>query len=90
MKLIDIDQIQREESQIHYIKNYRARAIFMDLRSNIFKYEIHFSLEYSPVGPPKIKIKFKDNPHFPLVALMTKVKDKIKDMNEKGVFASIN
>lgn len=90
MKLIDIDQIKSEESHIHYIKNYNARAIFMDLRSKIFKYEINFSLEYNSLGPPIVKVKFKDNPHFPVTQLISKIKQKILEMNEKGVFTAIN
>lgn len=89
MKIIDIDNIQPVESHIHYIKNYKGRVVFMDTKSKIFRYEIEFSIEHNPIEPPKIKINFKEHPHVPVLTLITKIKHKINEMNEKGIFATL-
>lgn len=86
MKLIDIDNLILIDNNIHYIKKYKARAVLMDMRSHIFKYEINFSIEYSPVDPPKIKIGFNEHPHFPIATLTQKIKTKISDMDKAGMF----
>lgn len=89
MKIIDIDNIKPVESHVHYIKKYKGRAVLMDLKSKIFRYEIEFSIEHNPIDPPKIKVSFKEHPQFPVLTLITKIKNKINDMNEKGIFATL-
>ncbi|MBN2544375.1 MAG: hypothetical protein JXB50_01175 [Spirochaetes bacterium] len=89
MKIIDIDNIQPIDSHVHYIKSYKGRAVLMDLKSKIFRYEIEFSIEHNPIEPPKIKVNFKEHPHFPVLTLITKIKHKICEMDEKGIFATL-
>jgi len=90
MKLIDIDNLAPIDSHIHYIKNYKGRAVLMDMKSNIFRYEILFSIEYDPVGPPKIKVNFKEHPNFPILVIMPKIKKRINELSDKGMLSSIS
>lgn len=90
MKLIDIDRLKEIDSHIHYIKIYRGSTILMGTNSQIFRFEVEFSVEHKPIGPPEIKISFIEHPHFPLATIIKKMKDKIMDMNNNGVLATIN
>jgi hypothetical protein len=90
LKFIDIDRLEVIENHIHYIKTYKGSAIFIGNDSKTCRFGIDFSIEHKPVGLPDIKIKFSEHPHFPIADLIKKVKEKIIDMDKKGIFSSLH
>lgn len=90
MKLIDVDKIKVIENHIHYIKLYEASAVLMDLKSNIYRFEIKFTIEHKPIGSPQVTVTFKEHPHFPIAALISKIKAKIYELDSNGILASVH
>ncbi len=85
MKLIDIDKIEEIETHIHYIKSYKGSVILMDRHSKMFRCNVNFSFEHRPMGDPVIKVSFLEHPHIPVIVLIKQVKEKLLEMNKKGI-----
>lgn len=84
MKLIDIDRVKVINEHIHYRKEYEGSALLMDNNAIISRYKIKFSFEHSAIGKPKIFVEFIEQPNYPIIKLIDKLKDKIKQMDSKG------
>ncbi len=84
MKLIEISDIVKKSSPLHYRNEYTAKAVFEIDDQKSFSKRIEFIVEMSPIGSKDIRIKFVDAMEYPLVPIVQSLKDEIQILDRKG------
>ncbi|MCL2519718.1 MAG: hypothetical protein FWE37_01760 [Spirochaetaceae bacterium] len=85
MKLIEIKDIQYEETAVYYRQKYEGIAVFdFEQAGGINEVPIFFVVEINPLGEKKVLIEFKKNVHYPLIPLLRQLRARIVTMKEDG------
>jgi len=66
MRVIELQNIEREESQIFYLRKYTCNAI-LELPTCTDTVSILFSIETSPMGKKLIELSFPQPINYPLI-----------------------
>ncbi len=82
---IEIEDIHKVESPIHYIKHYVCNVKFNE-ESKPYDFYIGFTMEYLPTGIPDITIKFIDEPNQIIKQNEGRIRKKISELEKTGVF----
>ncbi|MBN1411788.1 MAG: hypothetical protein JW969_13150 [Spirochaetales bacterium] len=83
-----IDNIFKIKSPVEYIKHYIGHVQVSD-DTGPSDFYIGFSLEYLPLGKPKVGIKFIDEPVPSVRENVEQIRNKILKMDEEGELARI-
>ena len=66
MRVIELQNIEREEGQIFYLRKYTCDAI-LELPTSTDSVPIFFSIETSPMGKKIIELSFPQPVNYPLI-----------------------
>ena len=66
MRVIELQNIQREEGQIFYLRKYTCDAV-MEFPTSTDTVQIYFSIETSPMGKKIIELSFPQPINYPLI-----------------------
>lgn len=66
MKVLELQNIKREEGQIFYIKKYHCDAV-LEFPTSTDAIPIYFEVETNPFGQKLIKINFLKTLNYPLL-----------------------
>lgn len=66
MRVIELQNIQREEGQIFYMRKYNCDAV-LELPNSTETVPIFFSIETSPMGKKIIELSFPKPINYPLI-----------------------
>ena len=66
MRILELQNLAREEGQIFYIRKYKCDAV-LELPKNQEKVPIIFTIETSPLGKKIIELTFTQAINYPLI-----------------------
>ncbi|HTX72071.1 MAG TPA: hypothetical protein VMC79_04530 [Rectinemataceae bacterium] len=83
MKVVELRELNRRDSPVHYIKEFTGVAI---LDSGTLKAEtdISFTLEHKPLGPPDLIVRVMDPIDWPLLPIVRALREHILDLEKSG------
>jgi hypothetical protein len=68
MKVLQLNNLQREEGQIFYLRKYTCN-VDIELPTGIENTEIKFSIETSPLGTKNFELSILSNINYPLLSI---------------------
>jgi len=83
MKVVELRELSRREAPIHYIGEYTAVAVLESLGRKA-EADIAFTLERRPVGPPAIRVRVLDPVDWPLLPVVSAIRDHLAELDRKG------
>ena len=84
MNIVEIKDLRKKETPLHYIREFHAVAV-IETASGLREAPLAFTIEKKPVGPPDISLRFEDEPEWPLLPLILTMKEMIGRMDKSGV-----
>lgn len=83
MKVIDISDLKRKESPLHYRKEY-VGTITMEIMQQTISSPLSFVVEHKPMGPVEIKVDIQEELDYPILPVISAIKQHIRTLMEKG------
>jgi len=84
MTLIDIKDIQRKDSPVHYRNEYNGTALF-DLPGDPSKaVPVNFSIEHTATGTVNFSVTFPEHLDYPLLPLKKSLMTHVKKLYDEG------
>jgi hypothetical protein len=83
MKVVELQNLEREDVQIFYIRKYAATAV-LDLNARTANVAIEFSIEMNPLGCKEFTLSIKDKIDYPLIPLRKSILDYITNLEVEG------
>ena len=84
MKVVELINVVRRETPLHYRRTYTATAVLAHSRANADTKRIEFVLEHSPLGPVDVRVKFLDEVNYPLLPALRVLKEHISRLETNG------
>lgn len=76
MKVLGLENLQREEGQIFYLRKYNCDAI-VELPTETERIPVFFTIETSPIGKKIIELSFMKQVNYPLLPLKKAILENI-------------
>ncbi len=83
MKVIELQNLEREDVQIFYIRKYTATAV-LDLNARTANVRIEFSIEMNPLGCKEFTLNIKDQIDYPLIPIRKSILEYITNLELEG------
>jgi hypothetical protein len=83
MKVVELQNIMREEGHIFYLRKYTCDAV-LELPTSECTVKISFSIETSPFGQKKIEVIFPQQINYPLLPVKKALVEFILKEEEEG------
>ncbi len=83
MKVIELQNLEREDVQIFYIRKYTATAV-LDLNARTANVHIEFSIEMNPLGCKEFTLNIKDPIDYPLIPIRKSILEYITNLELEG------
>ena len=83
MKVLELQNLEREDVQIFYIRKYAATAV-LDLNARNVNVDIAFSIEMNPLGCKEFTLNIKDKIDYPLIPIRKSILDYITNLEVEG------
>ena len=83
MRVIELQNLEREDVQIFYIRKYAATAV-LDLNACTTNIGIEFSIEMNPLGCKEFTLSIKDKIDYPLIPIRKSILDYITNLEVEG------
>jgi hypothetical protein len=87
MEVIQLKEVKKEESPIHYRRNYTASAELVLVGGRAVDTPIAFTIEHSPLGTVLISLVLKEKLDYPSLPVIKALKIFIQAMESKGELA---
>jgi hypothetical protein len=84
MKVLELRELKRRETPIHYIREYTAVAV-LESASGRAEASVAFTLEHKPLGPPEIAVRVLDHVEWPLLPVVKAIRDHLAELDRKGL-----
>jgi hypothetical protein len=81
--VLAIDDIVRKENFIYYRREFSGKALY-DLPGRKHTGQIEFVIETAPTGKKEIQIKLVDSVDYPLLPVMSTLKQYIMELDRDG------
>jgi hypothetical protein len=83
MRVVELRDLARRDSPLHYIKELTAVAVIeYDERQS--ESDVSITLEHGPLGPPDVRIHLLDALEFPALSVIHAIKDYVVEMERSG------
>ena len=83
MKVVELQNLEREDVQIFYIRKYTATAV-RDLTARSANVDISFSIEMDPLGCKNFSLTINSPIDYPLIPLRKSILDYITNLEVEG------
>ena len=83
MRVIELRDLARRDSPLHYIKELTAVAV-IEWHERQSESDISITLEHGPLGPPAVKIRLLDAVELPTLPVIHAIRDYIVEMARSG------
>ncbi len=83
MRVVELRDLARRESPVHYIKELTAVAV-LEWNQRQSESDIAITLEHKPVGPPDVRVHILDAVGWPTLPMIHAIKDFVVDMESRG------
>ena len=83
MRVIELQNLVREDVQIFYIRKYAATAV-LDLTARTANVEIEFSIEMNSFGNKEISLSIKTQIDYPLIPIKKSIIEYITNLEQEG------
>lgn len=83
MKVVELRDLSRRESPVHYIKELTAVAV-IEWNQRQSESDVAITLEHKPLGPPDVHVHLLDAVDWPALPVIHAIKDYVADLESKG------
>ena len=83
MRVVELQNLAREDVQIFYIRKYTATAV-LDLTARTANVDISFSIEMDPLGCKNFSLSIKTQIDYPLIPIRKTILDYITNLEVEG------
>lgn len=83
MKVVEIQDIQREEGQIFYIRKYTGNAV-LELPTQNEIAQIQFTIEMDGLGRKSVDLKINQSVNYPIIPLRKSITEYILKEDDEG------
>lgn len=83
MRVIELQNLVREDVQIFYIRKYAATAV-LDLTARTANVEIEFSIEMNSFGNKEISLSIKTQIDYPLIPIRKSIIEYLTNLEQEG------
>ena len=83
MKVLELANLQREDVQILYIREYAANAV-LDLTARTANVDIEFSIEMNSFGSKEFSLSIKSQIDYPLIPIRKSILEYITKLETEG------
>jgi len=83
MKVVELRDLARRESPVHYIKELTA-VVVIEWNERQSESDVSITLEHGPLGPPDVRIRLLDPLELPTLPVIHAIKDLIVEMERSG------
>jgi hypothetical protein len=83
MRVVELRDLSRRESPVHYIKELTAVAV-VEWNERQSESDIAIILEHKPLGPPEVRVHILDAVEGPTLPLIHAIKDMVVDLERSG------
>jgi hypothetical protein len=83
MRVVELRELSRRESPVHYIKELTAVAVIeWGLERN--ESDVSITLEHRPLGPPDVRVHLLDVVDWPTLPVIHAIRDYVVDLERSG------
>ena len=83
MKVVELRDLARRDSPLHYIKELTAVAV-IEWNERQSESDVSITLEHGPLGPPDVRIRLLDVVEVPTLPVIHAIRDYIVEMERSG------
>jgi len=83
MKVVELRDLNRRESPVHYIKELTAVAV-IEWETKQSESDIAITLEHKPLGPPDVRVRLLDTVDWPALPVIHAIKDYVIELERAG------
>ena len=83
MRVVELQNLVREDVQIFYIRKYAATAV-LDLTARTANVEIEFSIEMNSFGNKEISLSIKTQIDYPLIPIRKSIIEYLTNLEHEG------
>ena len=84
MKILDIGDIEKKDTPLHYRNEYTANLRYEGMGKSEVMKKISFTIERDPLGKANIHINFHGILEYPLIPAKKKITEYILDLDRQG------
>ena len=83
MRVVELRDIRRKDSPVHYIKELTAVAV-VEWNEDLSESEIAITLEHKALGPPEVRVRFLGSVEWPTSTVIPDISDRIVELERTG------
>jgi hypothetical protein len=83
MKVVELRDLNRRESPVHYIRELTAVAV-LEWGQRQSESDISITLEHKPLGPPEVRVHLLDAVEWPALPVIRAIRDYVADLERNG------
>ena len=83
MKVIELRDLNRRESPVHYIKELTAVAV-IEWNQRQSESDVSITLEHRPLGPPDVRVRLLDAVDWPVLPVIHAIQEYVVDLERTG------
>ena len=83
MKVVELRDLARRDSPLHYIKELTAVAV-IEWNERQSESDISITLEHGPLGPPDVRVRLLDAVELPTLSVIHAIRDFVVEMERSG------
>lgn len=83
MKVVELKELSRRDSPVHYIKELTAIAV-VEWGARQSESDVAITLEHKPMGPPDVRVHLLDAVEWPTLPVIHAIKDYVVDLESRG------
>jgi hypothetical protein len=84
MKVVSLNSLSRKESPIQYRRVFSGSAVFEIFGSQTPEKQVEFTIEHHAHGTPSIHVHLADEVDYPLLPVLSELKQHIREMDKRG------
>ena len=84
MKVVELSNLCRKISELHYRKEFTGSAVLESLNSSRIEIPVEFVYELDAIGTADIRVKLLEDIDYPLLPILKSIKSLIQQMDKKG------
>jgi hypothetical protein len=83
MRVVELRELCRRESPVHYIKELTAVAV-IEWNERISESDISITLEHKPLGSPDVHVHLLESVEWPVLPVIHAIRDYVVDLERRG------